>query len=204
MMEQQKQDGTGSCQAYIALWDAAIQPTFGTENGGTWLFEYKNGQVSGGCSNGRSLLLTYKCDTTTVKGTVTVTEPQSCEYAMTIPTWCACQNPPSSCGHSSGGGGSGGGGSSGVSGGWIFIIILICAIFLYFTAMYVLKASKNQNGWGDVKGNCEACGQVVLLFRYAAAGCVATKEKLFNRGGGGGGTEVLKGDDQATGDKTDL
>jgi preprotein translocase subunit SecG len=182
----------GSCQNYIGKYDDSVQPTYSTNNGGSFTFTYTNGQSASGCGaqGNRWLILKFICGSTDVdQAGMTVTEPATCQYEMTVPTRCACSNNP--CSGSSGGGGSSSSSSDGgLSGGWVFIIILIVILFLYCSIGYILMGRKNEKGFGDVKNNIPNAQFWTLLPKYVMAGCAVSKDycmALVNKGRGGGG-----------------
>ena len=112
-----------------------------------------------------------------------VTEPfGSCRYSLNIRTRYAC---PGYTYEDE---------DSGLSGGSIFLILLLCGVFTYFAAGYVVMALtvNKAGGFGDVAGNIPQKSLWVALPKLVLAGCMVTKEAAVNlagkaRGGGGDG-----------------
>jgi len=75
----------------------------------------------------RQTILTLVCDKGGVESSlVSITEPGTCIYDITIKSKYACPI-------------GGGGGVGGLSGGWVFVIILICGTALYLIVGVVVK-----------------------------------------------------------------
>lgn len=85
------QTAKGKCEAYLALFDYSVNPSFGVKNNfNQFTFHYKNGQRSGVCGRGRNLSAIWKCDGTQETKITSVKENPECWYTMTIKSNLAC------------------------------------------------------------------------------------------------------------------
>ena len=154
--------------------------------GGSYTFEY----IGGGTDCTRRWKPTFICDDTVdhQMGIVKETSYASCEYETTIYTKHACDTVNIHCSMSNATN------ESGLSGGWIFIILLICAMFTYFVAGYIYMALtvNKEGGFGDVTNNIPNKQLWINCIPLIIAGCTITKEYLASLINKDGGTD--KGD----------
>ena len=148
--------------------------------------------VGGACnpSLDRTWAPNFVCDQSTELSYGTVVELfGSCRYTLDIRTKYAC--PGAVCEADS---------SNGLSGGWIFIIIFLCAFFLYFVGGYIIiaKTTNKEGGFKDFSNNIPQRSFWVALPSLVVAGCAVSKEyimSLINKEGDDG-SEALTGNDE--------
>jgi len=166
MVSQFTADGA---QCYVlGMWDQTLSPQYNSDNGGTWEFTYANG---GDCDgNIRTWTPTFVCDQSSEHSIDAVQEQgNSCIYTVNVRTKYACLGQSYSCSDSAG---------SGLSGGWVFIIILLSALFLYCTVGYLVMglAVNKEGGLGDFSNNIPQKEFWMIFPSLVVAGCSVTKE----------------------------
>jgi len=176
----------------LGRWDQTISPSYTSIGGGTWSFQYDNGDTD--CGNpARTWAPTFICDRSTEYQVSDATEvPNSCFYEVTVRTRYACGGGPFTC--------SGDDDASGLSGGWVFIIILLSALFLYCAVGYIVMATtvNKAGGFADFGNNIPQSHFWSALPKLVLAGCAVTKETimgLINKGKGGDEPLVTDGDE---------
>eukprot|EP00484_Ammonia_sp_Unknown_P017113 CAMPEP_0197026742 /NCGR_PEP_ID=MMETSP1384-20130603/6769_1 /TAXON_ID=29189 /ORGANISM="Ammonia sp." /LENGTH=266 /DNA_ID=CAMNT_0042455463 /DNA_START=90 /DNA_END=890 /DNA_ORIENTATION=+ len=193
------QSGEAGC-FILGRWDTDVEPEWSSASGGSFTFKYQNGDTD--CGNpARTWAPTFVCQEGTEWEVGTVNEVTgSCFYTTTIYTKYACDG-NTECSHSGGGGDSGSDSAeTGLSGGWIFIIILLGALFLYFVVGYIVMATtvNKQGGFGDFANNIPNKAIWVACPSLVIAGCMVSKEAImnvFNKGKGGDGLDEPIGND---------
>lgn len=94
MVDQLNEDSIEDCEAYLALWDDSITPTFHQRDDvDVWTFTYNNGQTddySGGCTDGRSITINWICDRSDELKADTIKENPECVYTLNINSSYAC------------------------------------------------------------------------------------------------------------------
>lgn len=124
--------------------------------------------------NRRSFIAKFTCDETTVGMPISMSEPSTKSYEMTIASSYACN------GENAGGGGGSSSSGSAISIGTIILISFGGIIFFYCVIGYVLGARNNpDNGWMNIKGNTPHFNfWCALLPKLTWAGCCVTKDCL--------------------------
>eukprot|EP00486_Rosalina_sp_Unknown_P010019 CAMPEP_0201582458 /NCGR_PEP_ID=MMETSP0190_2-20130828/85495_1 /ASSEMBLY_ACC=CAM_ASM_000263 /TAXON_ID=37353 /ORGANISM="Rosalina sp." /LENGTH=259 /DNA_ID=CAMNT_0048022411 /DNA_START=8 /DNA_END=787 /DNA_ORIENTATION=+ len=163
----------------IGRWNAQESPTYDADTK-TFEFQYNNGDV---CQQQvRNFVPQFICDES-INGLSAgdVYEPGfgGCSYYLPIRTKYACAGISCDADDASGG----------LSGGWVFIIILICGLFVYFVAGYVYMALtvNKEAGFGDFANNIPNRSLWCSLPSLVVAGCAVTKETIMGLMGKGGG-----------------
>merc|ERR1712087_240452 len=98
--------------------------------------------------------------------------PNSCYYEVEIRTKYACGGSFTCAGDDD---------ASGLSGGWVFIIILLSALFLYCVVGYVVMATtvNKEGGFADFSNNIPQSSFWSALPKLVLAGCGVTKDSIM-------------------------
>lgn len=170
MVAQSNSDGS-NCYI-LGRWDATILPQYSDQNGGTWEFQYANGDDDCG-SPARTWAPKFICDPNVETEVDAVRETgNSCYYTVNIATKYACTATPISCATDA---------SGALSGGSVFLIILVSALFLYCIVGYIVMGLivNKEGGLGDFSNNIPNKGFWTVFPSLVVAGCSVTKEAVM-------------------------
>ena len=163
------------CDRYLAAWDSTIDPTYSSSHGGTFTFDYKNGETGDqDCPDtNREWKVSFVCDDSESEETYSgfeVTQKSNCVFEATVDTHYACVSGSSSI-------------ISNLSVGSIFLICLAGIVFLYCILGYgwsVYKHKKDgdteNGGWTNVKTHTPHVDFWCTLPSYVKVGCIFSKE----------------------------
>jgi hypothetical protein len=177
------------CVAYLAQYSDTDDPSYSSDDGGTWEFSY-DGESGNNCDE-RSFTFIVVCDEDNEIGDADCEETDQCDYEFTFYTSYACVSSSSS--------------SSGMSGGSVFLLILFLGLILYCGGGYAYKAYKNtEGGWKDYKNNTPHLEFWMTVPLWTKAGCLVSKEFVMTQyftlkekydaaRGGGGASAPLTG-----------
>ena len=179
MVAQRDSNGDDNTPCFnVGIYDPSIQPQYENSlEGSFFIFEY----FGGDCNNGvkRKWQPTFLCDKSVEAdiGKVVETSYKSCNYIVTVLTKYACNDVNDHCIQHNSSSSS----SITLSGGSIFIIILICGLFIYFVVGYIVMAFtvNKAGGFRDFKNNIPNKTLWINCIPLVIAGCMFTKDYII-------------------------